>query len=61
MQVGDLVSLDTGRGKKLTGIILEINKNHKVGIHAFPCLVAFGGGQWSWMREDFLEVVNAAG
>ena len=60
MKVGDLVSLDAGRDITLTGIVLKIDKSHKVGKHPFPCFVAWNTGETDWMREEFLEVINAS-
>ena len=59
MKVGDLVTLDSGRDTALMGIVTKIDESHKVGIHTFPCFVAWNTGETDWMRKEFLEVVSA--
>ena len=60
MQVGDLVTLDAGYNvDELTGIVLKVDKNQKVGETTFPYFVSWSTGDTDWMREDFLRVINA--
>ena len=60
MQVGDLVTLDSGRDITLMGIVMKIDESHKVGKHVFPCFVAWNTGETDWMRKEFLELINAS-
>ena len=61
MQVGDLVTLDSGRDTTLTGIVLKVDESQKVGAQAFPYFVSWSTGHTDWMRGDFLRVINASG
>ena len=61
MKVGDLVTLDAGYNvEELTGIVVKVDKNQKVGEQAFPYFVSWSTGHTDWMREGFLRVINAA-
>jgi len=62
MQVGDLVVLDAhvNNGNELTGVILKIDKNQKVGETTFPYFVSWSTGDTDWMRKDFLRLINAS-
>jgi len=61
MQVGDLVTLDAGYNvDELTGIVLKVDENQKVGGQAFPYFVSWYTGDTDWMRKDFLRVISAS-
>ena len=61
MQVGDLVTLDTGYAvKELTGIVLKVDESQKVAGQSFPYFISWTTGATDWMRKDFLRVINAS-
>ena len=62
MQVGDLVREKTRMYRKpAMGIILAIDFTQKTGKIVHPYHVHFFDGDGAdWMREGFLEVINAS-
>ena len=62
MQVGDLVKEKTRMSRKRElGVILKVDytKNHVMGL-LHPYQIYFFDGEITWMREGFLELVNAS-
>jgi len=62
MQVGDLVREKTRMSRKREmGVILKVDytKNHTNGV-LHPYQIYFFDGEINWMREGFLEVINAS-
>ena len=61
MQVGDLVREKTRMSRKPdAGLILAIDFTKKDRGMVHPYQVRFFDGETHWMREGFLEVVNAS-
>jgi len=62
MQVGDLVREKTRMSRKPEmGIVLAVDFSRKTGKIVHPYHVHFFDGDGAdWMREGFLEVINAS-
>ena len=61
MKVGDLVIEKTRMSRKPElGIVLAVDLTQKTGKIVHPYQVYFFDGNTDWMRDGFLEVVNAS-
>ena len=61
MKVGDLVREKTKMQRKPEmGVILKIDYTQYAGGLVHPYQVYFFGGEINWMREGFLETVDAS-
>jgi len=61
MKVGDLVREKTKMQRRPEmGVVLKIDYTQYAGGLVHPYQVRFFDGETNWMREGFLEVINAS-
>ena len=61
MKIGDLVREKTRMSRKPDmGVIIDVDPAQYAGGLVHPYQVYFFDGETHWMREGFLEVVNAS-